>query len=45
MHTGSYAPEDYCLISVGVKGGIRLRNGIWHGLRSDIIMRNVKYGK
>ena len=22
-----------------------LRNGIWHGLRNDIIMRNVKYGK
>ena len=21
-----------------------LRNGIWHGLRNDIIMRNVKYG-
>ena len=22
-----------------------LRNGMWHGLRNDIIMRNVKYGK
>ena len=22
-----------------------LRNGMWHGLRNDMIMRNVKYGK
>ena len=22
-----------------------LRNGMWHGLRNDIIMRNVKYAK
>ena len=22
-----------------------LPNGMWHGLRNDIIMRNVKYGK
>ena len=28
-----------------VKGGMSLRNGMWHGLRNDIIMRNVKYGK
>ena len=27
------------------KGGMSLRNGMWHGLRNDIIMRNVKYGK
>ena len=31
-------------ISVRVKGGMSLRNGMWHGLRNDIIMRNVKYG-
>ena len=30
---------------VRVKGGMSLRNGMWHGLRNDIIMRNVKYGK
>ena len=26
-----------------VKGGMSLRNGMWNGLRNDIIMRNVKY--
>ena len=26
-----------------VKDGMSLRNGMWHGLRNDIIMRNVKY--
>ena len=31
--------------AVKVKGGMSLRNGMWHGLRNDIIMRNVKYGK
>ena len=31
--------------SVRVKGGMSLRNGMWHGLRHDIIMRNLKYGK
>ena len=31
--------------AVRVKGGMSLRNGMWHGLRNDIIMRNVKYGK
>ena len=30
---------------MGVKGGMSLRNGMWHGLRNDIIMRDVKYGK
>ena len=30
---------------VRVKGGMSLRNGMWHGLRNDIIIRNVKYGK
>ena len=28
--------------AVKVKGGMSLRNGMWHGLRNDII---VKYGK
>ena len=28
-----------------VKGGMSLRNGMWHGLQNDIIMRNVKYEK
>ena len=31
--------------AVRVKGGMCLRNGMWHGLRSDIIMQNVKYGE
>ena len=30
-------------ITVRVKGGIRLRNGMWHELRNDIIMWNVIY--
>ena len=30
--------------AVRVKGGMSLRKGMWHGLRNDIIMRNVKYG-
>ena len=28
---------------VRVKGGMSLRNGMWHGLANDIIMRNVIY--
>ena len=32
-------------ISMRLKGGMSLRNGMWHGWRNDIIMRNVKYGK
>ena len=32
------------VLAVGVKGGMSLRNGMWHGLRNDIIMQNVKYG-
>ena len=28
-----------------VKGGMSLRNGMWHGLRNDIIMRNLICGK
>ena len=30
-------------IAVRVKGGMSLRNGMWHGLRNDIIMRNLIY--
>ena len=33
------------LISVRVKGGKTLWNGMWHGLRNDIIMRNVIYAE
>ena len=29
---------------VRVKGGMSLRNGMWHGLRNDIIMQNIIYG-
>ena len=28
------------LYTVRVKGGMSLRNGMWHSLRNDIIMRN-----
>ena len=31
--------------AVRVKGGMSVRNGMWHGLRKDIIMRNLIYGK
>ena len=34
-----------CSIPVRVIGEMSLRNSMWHGLRNDIIMRNVKYGK
>ena len=32
-----------CKNSVRVKGGMSLWNGMWHGLRNDIIMRNLIY--
>ena len=32
-------------LSLRNDGGMSLWNGMWHGLRNDIIMRNVKYGK
>ena len=34
-----------CSETVRVKGGMSLRNGMWHGLRNDIIMRNVIYAE
>ena len=30
---------------VRVKGGMNLQNGMWHGLRNEIIMRNVTYAE
>ena len=30
---------------VRVKGGMSLRNGMWHGLRNDIIMWHVIYAE
>ena len=30
---------------VRIKGGMSLQNGMWHGVRNHIIMRNIKYGK
>ena len=30
-------------LPVRVKDGMSLRNGMWHGLRNDIIMRNLIY--
>ena len=35
--------RNHLWLSVRVKGGMSLRNGIWHGLRNDIIMRNLIY--
>ena len=32
-------------MSVRVKGGKSMRNGMRHGLRNDIITQNVIYGK
>ena len=32
-------------MSVRVKGGMSVRNGMWHGLRNDIIMRNLIYAE
>ena len=32
-------------LTVRVKEGMSLRNGIWHGLRNDITMRNLIYRK
>ena len=33
-------------LSLGAdKRGMSLRNGMWHGLQNDIIMRNLIYGK
>ena len=32
-------------IAVRVKGVMSLRNGMWHGLRNDKIMRNVIYAE
>ena len=37
--------KKIALEPVRVKGGMSLRNGMWHGLRNDIIMQNVIYGK
>ena len=31
--------------TVRLKDEMSLRNGMWHGLRNDIIMRNLIYGK
>ena len=33
------------ILRVRVKGGMSLRNGMWHGLRNGIIMRNVIYAE
>ena len=33
------------LAAVRVKGGMSLRNGMWHDLRNRIIMRNVMYAE
>ena len=41
---GDQSGEFVCRYwAVRVKGGMSLRNGMWHGLRNDIIMRNLIY--
>ena len=40
-----YFNKKIALEPVRVKGEMNLRNGMWHGLRNDIIMRNVIYRK
>ena len=30
---------------MSVRGGMSLLNGMWYGLRNDIIMRSLIYGK
>ena len=35
----------YLFDKVRVEGGMSLRNGMWHGLRNDIIMWNVIYAE
>ena len=37
--------EIIAFATVKVKDGMSLRNGMWLGLRNDIIMRNLIYGK
>ena len=41
MHEGRVHDVTHCYNAV--KGGMSLRNGMWHGLRNDIIMRTVIY--
>ena len=38
-----YLLSKTLFFSVRVKGGMSLRNGMWHGLRNDIIMRHLIY--
>ena len=40
-----YVDTNIHTYTVRVKGAMSLRNGMWHGLRKDIIMRNLIYGK
>ena len=41
MHKGRVHDVTHCYNAV--KGGMSLRNSMWHGLRNDIIMRTVIY--
>ena len=45
LHFLLFCHSCYNYFSVRVKGGMSLWNGMWHGLRNDIIMPNEKYGK
>ena len=35
----------WLVITVRVKGGMSLRNGMWHGFWNEIIMRNIIYAE
>ena len=40
-----HSPHQGIYIDRCITGGMSLRNGMWHGLRNDIIMRNVIYAE
>ena len=39
-----FLPHSYVFAVMG-KGGMSLRNGMWHGLRIELIMWNVIYAE
>ena len=44
-HTTTCMVVIWHTTTVRVKGGMSLRNGMWHGFWNDIIMRNVIYAE
>ena len=46
LSRGNNTRSRTCVVminAVRVKGRMSLRNGMWHGLRNDIIMQNLIY--